>query len=339
MATLVRGLGTHPGVVVLLGATDTGKSTLAAVIAEHLRSGGAAVQVVDTDIGQSDLGAPGTIGWTRVDRPVERLTDLEPAGGFFVGATSPPGVEAYFLAGCCRVVGRARASGGWVVVDTTGLVHGSYGRQLKGAKLEALCPQHIVAVQRSREVEHLLVGWERRAKVWRLEVGAAVQVRNREARVAARRRAYLRAWEGGDVRRFNLEAISCLRTRYRSGSRVDPVERARLSEAVGADVVHAETGPDGPFIVTRGDAPYRAEQVYRRTAVVATTSDYSDLLVGLVDARGELLGSGVLEELDFEQATARVYCRVREAVAALAFGLVRVNRAGEELGRLRPGEL
>lgn len=50
------------GTVILLGTTDTGKSTLAKFLVTHLCKRGLKVPFVDADIGQSFLGPPTAIG-------------------------------------------------------------------------------------------------------------------------------------------------------------------------------------------------------------------------------------------------------------------------------------
>jgi polynucleotide 5'-hydroxyl-kinase GRC3/NOL9 len=50
------------GTVILLGTTDTGKSTLAKFLVTHLCKRGVKVAFVDADIGQSFLGPPTAIG-------------------------------------------------------------------------------------------------------------------------------------------------------------------------------------------------------------------------------------------------------------------------------------
>ena len=50
------------GVSILLGATDTGKSTLAKFLISHLCQRGLKVGLVDADIGGPFLGPPATIG-------------------------------------------------------------------------------------------------------------------------------------------------------------------------------------------------------------------------------------------------------------------------------------
>ncbi len=63
--TLLDILGKEKGIAIILGATDTGKSTLAKFLISHLCQRGLKVALVDADIGQSFLGPPATIGFAQ----------------------------------------------------------------------------------------------------------------------------------------------------------------------------------------------------------------------------------------------------------------------------------
>jgi polynucleotide 5'-hydroxyl-kinase GRC3/NOL9 len=54
---LVRG----KGAALIMGMTDTGKSTLLRYLIERLIAEGVEASLVDSDIGQSSLGLPGTV--------------------------------------------------------------------------------------------------------------------------------------------------------------------------------------------------------------------------------------------------------------------------------------
>ncbi len=51
----------YKGVALIMGETDSGKSTIARYLIKRLVSKGITVSLVDSDIGQSSLGLPGTI--------------------------------------------------------------------------------------------------------------------------------------------------------------------------------------------------------------------------------------------------------------------------------------
>ena len=70
-AALSRELSDLPEtpVIMVIGEIDTGKSTLVALIAQWFRENGKKVAVVDSDIGQSDVGPPGfvSVSYTHLD--------------------------------------------------------------------------------------------------------------------------------------------------------------------------------------------------------------------------------------------------------------------------------
>src|SRR5579864_2236819 len=78
------------GLLFLLGTTNSGKSTLITWLSNELIKTGSRVAIVDTDIGQSHIGPPGTIGLALPDQPFRSLESLDPIALHFVGATSPP---------------------------------------------------------------------------------------------------------------------------------------------------------------------------------------------------------------------------------------------------------
>jgi polynucleotide 5'-hydroxyl-kinase GRC3/NOL9 len=145
------------GLTILLGATDTGKSTLAKFIISNLCKRGLKVALVDADIGQSFLGPPTTIGFSvfKPDPDWEILLSLPEI--FFVGSTTPEGNLLIHLKGVKRMVDKARSIGAEVIlVDTTGFILGEAGKELKRRKIDLLSPRFIIALQKSDEIEHVL---------------------------------------------------------------------------------------------------------------------------------------------------------------------------------------
>ncbi|NWF51583.1 MAG: hypothetical protein HXY47_00685, partial [Nitrospirae bacterium] len=89
---VIEKLKLQKGVAFLIGATDSGKSTLAKYILKRLIREDIIVSVVDSDIGQSTLGLPGTITMN-VFSEEEDIKDYSVSGRFekmfFVGSTNP----------------------------------------------------------------------------------------------------------------------------------------------------------------------------------------------------------------------------------------------------------
>src|SRR3954452_5839201 len=96
------------GLVMLLGAIDTGKSTLALRITNAALDRGIVVGVIDADVGQSEIGPPGTVGLAMPAAPAGSAAEWSPAALAFVGATSPAGRLLDLVVGVRRLADEAR---------------------------------------------------------------------------------------------------------------------------------------------------------------------------------------------------------------------------------------
>lgn len=191
------------GTVLLVGATDTGKSTLARWLLEDARNRGRTAAWLDGDLGQSSLGIPGTLNIV--------TESAEPSGvanraAFFVGSNSPRGHMLPVLTGLCRLRDWAQARGADpVFVDTSGLVaEESGGGALKEWEVELLLPTTVIALQRGRELGHLLAPWRRdpRLKLHILPVAAGVRRRSPEQRAERRRNLFRRFFDKAGLLRI-----------------------------------------------------------------------------------------------------------------------------------------
>jgi polynucleotide 5'-kinase involved in rRNA processing len=195
----------------LVGGVDTGKTSLAAFLANGLLARGFQVGVVDADLGQSEIGPPTTVGLGRVTRGLTRLGDADVAGLSFVGSTSPRGHVTATIAATHRMAERALALGlERVVVDTCGFIEGPLGRILKQRKIERLDPDLVICLERERECEQILGAYagRRRPEILRLPVGASVQRRSALERRRHRENAVDVYFHGAILRRLAVPGLA-----------------------------------------------------------------------------------------------------------------------------------
>jgi polynucleotide 5'-hydroxyl-kinase GRC3/NOL9 len=155
------------GICLILGASDTGKTTLAEVLAKHLAKH-QPVGIIDADIGQSHVGPPATVGWAVVDNPLVRA---EPAGArqinfskltvggiSFVGDVTPVGHLLQLTAAITQCVQQVSEAVELIIIDTPGFIYGSAAAALWWAVQRILKPKLILAVQRGDELNYILSG-------------------------------------------------------------------------------------------------------------------------------------------------------------------------------------
>lgn len=168
------------GVALIMGETDSGKSSLVRYLAERIIAAGLTVSLVDSDIGQSSLGLPGCICMKgfRDDKDFERSRFERTS---FLGTANPAKVIPLIIETSGRMVDLSRKTSDITIVDTTGLVHGRLGRVLKGGKIKRIRPDHIIAICRGHELEHILGSLEG-SNIFRIRKAADVRPRSRAAR-------------------------------------------------------------------------------------------------------------------------------------------------------------
>ena len=194
-----------PGVVMLLGDIDTGKTTFGIELARRATAAGIPAAIVDADIVQSTIGPPTTVG-LKLCAGTETLSreTLRASDGLgFVGSLVPKGHLLPLVTTTAKLVDKAREAGcRLVVVDTTGLVSGIYGQTLKFFKMDLVRPDLIVAFERGGELEPVL-GIAQRftpAEVIELAIGDQVAVRTVDERIAFREEQFAAYFATGTSR-------------------------------------------------------------------------------------------------------------------------------------------
>ena len=188
----------RPGAAVVLGPSDSGKTTFIGYCLRELSGSGQTVAVVDADIGQSSVGPPTTVGLALFDSSEGPGEPPWPAVEIrFVGEVSPPGHLLQLTAGTATLAAGARERGSrTVLVDTTGLVRGDAALALKRAKLSLIGPAHIVVLGADESVERIVAPYVPVSTVHRLEAPSSCRRRSLEER-AANREALFRAYFSG----------------------------------------------------------------------------------------------------------------------------------------------
>lgn len=150
-----------PGVTMLIGGLDTGKTTLAMDAVRMALASGHRPVLVDADVGISTVGPPACVGLKLFESESDLETVYEPDALHFVGAITAPRLVLQQVVATAVMVEKARNLGDVIIVDTTAVSSGVSGETLKYHKTELCRPDRVIALQRGEELEPV-VGMLRR---------------------------------------------------------------------------------------------------------------------------------------------------------------------------------
>jgi len=209
------------------------------------------------------------------------------------------------------------ARGAFVIIDTTGLVHGS-GRILKNYKIEAVKPDVIVAIERRNELAAVRMA-NRHVPIMRIEPSCKAHGKDDYEKIEVRRLAFARYFSGASLLQLPIDPLIFQRTLLFGGKWI-ALEGA----------IHAEHTAEGLLIV---GAPTGAPPPDSKALPLGFERN---LLCGIADATGRCLGLGIIERIDFTGRTVALSTPVeRDKVRIVQFGDVYVTSEGGELGQVK----
>jgi len=184
------------GRVVVIGATDVGKSTLCVYLVNKLM--GQKLYIIDGDVGQADLGPPTTIGRAAPKKSITTLTELEPDARIFIGDTSPGQVKGKLIDGIRRLSTRAEDS--LTIINTDGWTTDPEAIQYKIDLIARTKPDLVIGLGFGNELQPIL--FRSGAQSMNVEPAREALLRSRSDRRKIRIDGYRRFLEGGSVRTF-----------------------------------------------------------------------------------------------------------------------------------------
>jgi polynucleotide 5'-hydroxyl-kinase GRC3/NOL9 len=330
----------------LIGGTDTGKTTFGAAAAKAAFAAGRRVAVVDADSGQSEIGPPGTLGLGFPEDPFVRLSDLKPRALAFIGSTSPPGFLLEWAIGVRQLTDRAKQLGAELVfVDMPGLVSGPVGCRLHQAVAEAVRPDAYVLFERNKELRAMRRGLPP-GRLFRPEISPNAHAKSPTVRALRRSKRFAdyfreaREWELPVDRGILRGGTLFL------GRPLRPAALDAIQQNLAVRLIHVEHGIEGVRVVTAGppsptDRAALSRRLNSQKLLWLEAQRLTGLLIGLLDQHGETAAVGCVKRVDFRRRTLRIVTPWLDpdAVGGFVWGIARVNPSGKEYPPLKRGEV
>ena len=305
-------------IVLVIGATDAGKSTFCRFLVDSALTQGLKTALVDADVGQSQIGPPTTIGmkfFTPEMVPVQFDGTADQL--YFVGDLSPRPRYLETLTGTRLMVDRARETeADFIVVDTTGYIHDPPAVSLKQHKIELIRPNHLVSIGRAIELEQITACYNQ--QVW-IDIHHLLPHRSVRSKSSGTRSRYRKArfdayFSESSLQRIPFEQIRGERTPFFVGRPANEKELEILSRLAETQVYYAEWGNRALCLITAGALSKaiinHIKNYLSLTRVTAEVHAYFERrLVGLVSkTSGNTDAIGMIETVDFQKREFSVRC-------------------------------
>jgi len=255
---------------IVIGDTDTGKTTFLEQIIEHL-SISEEIAIVDLDIGQSHIGPPTTIAWGKIRGHFTGWESIRVEDFYFTGSVSPMGNLVPCLTGATLITERARRACKTVLIDTTGLISDHSGRILKHYKIELIRPDLIIALDRQGELDFLLRGFKGTPEILKMKVSEKVTQKSHQQRVAYRTKRLIGYFSGAHTIEISYQDRGIRFTR----------EQVRLSTVEMQDRIISFRDRNNLDIAL---GIVREAHLRKKTLVVKThlqkSADFSSIIIG-----------------------------------------------------------
>jgi polynucleotide 5'-hydroxyl-kinase GRC3/NOL9 len=144
----------RPNRIMLVGATDTGKSTLATYLSNTAIANGLSVSIVDGDVGQADLAPPGCVGASTIERQFLDLRNVGAQHYGFIGDTSPRKVMRLVIESIIDIMKKLPVTD-VCIINTDGYMD-EYGIDYKIQLIKMLKPDLIACLGNLQNGERLL---------------------------------------------------------------------------------------------------------------------------------------------------------------------------------------
>lgn len=138
----------------ILGDTDSGKSTLSVYLTNLLLRSVRKVTIIDADVGQNDLAPPGFIGLGHTSDQILDLRDIKADLFHYYGSITPSTNPRHINELISKIYNKARFSEA-LIVNTDGYVRGD-GINIKKELIERLQPQTVLYLGSNKDLENFL---------------------------------------------------------------------------------------------------------------------------------------------------------------------------------------
>lgn len=198
----------RPVTVMVIGGIDSGKTSFCVYVANRALRNGWKPGVIDGDLGQSDIGPPATIGFSRVTKPIKDLFEMQAENVLFVGVTTPSLAIKKVVEGLTATkINALQSDLNLLIINTDGWVEGEEAARYKVQLAEKVAPHQVVGIQQTNELTPIMALLMKKMRAIAVESPKVILKRSREKRKTLRELGYKKYLKEARLRAFSLSQI------------------------------------------------------------------------------------------------------------------------------------
>jgi len=327
----------EPTTTLIIGEVDCGKTGFCTYLANVSLGKKSNIAIIDGDLGQSDIGPPGTIGICLFNEPVVDLFKLRFDDLRFIGVTNPSGRTDAVLDALGALKQKAlEQSADLIIINTDGWVKGEGAVKYKINLVEKVAPDLVIAVQFEDELFPILNALQNH-QVMIIQSPQPIKKRDQETRKLLRESAYKKYLKEVKVRSLPLSWVVIEGDLKFNCGRDSPL-RKQIESILEKEVLFCQEGLDFIIIMVGKTVSIEEEHIKKleselgKHALWLRRGDEEGLLIALEDANGKVLGLGTIGNIDFEKGNIAINTPVEEPVSKIRVGQIRLDTEGHEIG-------
>jgi polynucleotide 5'-hydroxyl-kinase GRC3/NOL9 len=327
----------EPTTVLIIGEVDCGKTGFCTFLANVSLGKKSKIAIIDGDVGQSDIGPPGSVSLSFFNEPVVDLFKLRSEDLKFIGATSPSG-RTYAVLDVLGVLKQKalEQSADIIIINTDGWVEGEKAVKYKIDLVEKVAPDIVVAVQCENDLQQIQNALQN-YPVLVIQSPQPIRKRDQETRKLLRESAYKKYLKEMKVRSFPLSWV-IMEGDLRFNCNKDSPLRKQIEILLEKEVLFCQEGLNYIIIMVGKTVAIEEEHIKKLESELGKhvlwlrRGDEEGLLIALEDANGKVLGLGTIGSIDFEKETIAINTSVEEPVSKIRVGQIRLDTEGHEIG-------
>ncbi|MEM1533474.1 MAG: Clp1/GlmU family protein [Desulfurococcaceae archaeon] len=314
--------------VVVIGGVDSGKSSFITLLSNKFVEKGFKIAVIDSDIGQADIGPPGFIALGVPEKQIIWLRELKPLSMKFIGDIRP---QYYVDKIICEVLNLKNLAlqelkASVVLVNTDGWISDPQAIAYKYKFIEAVEPTALIVL--GIDLKGLFKHFEKTGvRVFELSSPLHAKQRDRDERRKLRSERYASFLKEAPLRKYKLSELMIDGFQLLQGVDVDPM---KIRSETGINAIYASINADTlNIVVQQSISEVEVDRVKKVFGVSKARVYYPGFEKGFYVALTDYMEAdhpGLVDEIDFLNKVIAVYTHFEGRPKMIKFSKIKLSR-------------